>query len=41
MIGPKKADPIKPNAAPLLATIKATSPLETIPVPIWMASLFV
>ena len=41
MIGPKNADAINPNADPLLATIKATSPLETIPVPIWMASLFV
>ena len=33
-IGPKKTVPINPKAQPLLATMRATSPLETIPVPI-------
>ena len=38
-IGPKNMDPMSPSEAPLLATIRATSPRETIPVPIWIASV--
>ena len=37
--GPKRSSEISPLAAPLLATIRATSPLEIIPTPICKLSL--